>query len=368
MDKQHLLKQCRSLVPLATMREYHLLAALDEAVEVTACKDDIILCEEGDNDCLFYLLSGEILLTHQGGQQRIITADFHWLPIVQFQTEEFEAKAITDCELIRFDRKKLDNLLTWSQVADYLKVDISYERKYDGDSSWMTTVLNSNLFYKIAPLNVLSIFSKITPRNVKAGDVIVQQGDEGDYCYFIKEGRAQVSLASRIDESEVAIDEIKTNRCFGEDALIENSVRNATVKMLTDGVLMCLHKKDFVDLLTEPSVSHMSFETLDTMKDQNFEFLDVRSQEEFDYKHVINAIHIPLVLLRLKIRLLDVKKHYLIYCNTGSRSSAAAFLLESKGYHVSLLDGGLANISKDDVKKLLVSEFDAIHQLAGESN
>ena len=76
MDKMHLLKQCRSLVPLATMREYHLLAALDDAVEVTACTDDIILSGEGDKNCLFYLLSGEILLTHQSGHQRIITADF----------------------------------------------------------------------------------------------------------------------------------------------------------------------------------------------------------------------------------------------------------------------------------------------------
>ena len=364
MDKQHLLKQCRSLVPLATMREYHLLAALDEAVEVTACKDDILLGDQDDKDCLYYLLSGEILLTHQGGQQRIITADFHWLPIVQFQTEEFEARAITDCELIRFNRKKLDNLLTWSQVADYLEVDISYERKYDEDSSWMTTVLNSNLFYKIAPLNVLSIFSKITPKEVKAGDVIISQVRAGEYCYFIKAGRAVVSRASKIGEAEVPVAEISTNRCFGEDALIDNNPRNATVTMLTDGVLMCLHKNDFATLLIEPSVSHMSFETLDTMKDQSFEFLDVRSQEEFDYKHMIDAVHIPLVLLRLKIRLLDANKHYLIYCNTGSRSSAAAFLLESKGYHVSLLDGGLANISQDDVKRLLVSEFDAIHQLA----
>ncbi len=287
MDKQHLLKQCRSLVPLATMREYHLLAALDEAVEVTACKDDILLGDQDDKDCLYYLLSGEILLTHQGGQQRIITADFHWLPIVQFQTEEFEARAITDCELIRLNRKKLDNLLTWSQVADYLEVDISYERQYDEDSSWMTTVLNSNLFYKIAPLNVLSIFSKITPKEVKAGDVIISQGRAGEYCYFIKAGRAVVSRASKIGEAEVPVAEISTNGCFGEDALIADSLGNASVVMLTDGVLIGLHKDDFAALLTEPSFSHVSCETLATLKNQRVAFLYVCSQEEYAYKHII---------------------------------------------------------------------------------
>ncbi len=368
MDNTHLIKQCRSLAPLATMRENHLLAALKESSEVMACKGDLVLCGEDFGSCLCYLLSGEILLTRKDGQQRVITADFHWLPIVQFQAEEFEAKAITDCQLVRFNREKLDQLLTWSQVADYLEIDISYERSYDEDSNWMTTVLNSNLFYKIAPLNVLSIFSKITPREVKAGDVIVNEGDEGDYCYFIKEGRAQVTRLSEIGDASVPIAEVSISRCFGEDALIANTTRNATVTMLTDGTLMCLHKNDFADLLVEPNVSHVSFETLETMKDQNFEFLDVRSQEEFDYKHIVDAVHIPLVLLRLKIRLLDVKKHYLIYCNTGSRSRAAAFLLASKGYQVSLLEGGLTNISQDDVKRLLVSEFDAIHRLAKESS
>lgn len=368
MDNAHLIKQCRSLAPLAAMRENHLLAALAEAVEVTACRGDEVFCGDDFSACLYYLLSGEILLTRQDGQKRVITADFHWLPIVQFQTEEFTAKAITDCQLIRFDRKKLDQLLTWSQVADYLEIDISYERSYDEDANWMKTVLNSNLFYKIAPLNVLSIFSKITPMDVKAGDVILTEGDEGDFCYFIKEGRAQVSRISEASGADEPIAEITNSRCFGEDALIANTTRNATVTMLSNGTLMRLHKNDFADLLKEPSVANVSFETLETMKDQNFEFLDVRSQEEFDYKHIVGAVHIPLVLLRLKIRLLDVKKHYLIYCNTGSRSRAAAFLLAGKGYQVSLLEGGLANISKDNVKGLLVSEFDAIHQLAIESN
>ncbi len=365
MNKAHLLQQCRSLVPLGTMREHHLLTALEHATELTACRDDVLFNEEEPEDSLFYLLSGEILLKHHNGHERIITADFHWLPIVQFQTESFSATALTDCELLKFDRHILDNLLTWSQVADYLEIDISYERDFDEDAGWMTTVLNSNLFYKIPPLNVMSIFSKISSRMVSKGEVILQQGEEGDYCYFIKDGRAEVIRAETPNDKAMPIAEISLGRCFGEDALIKNTTRNATVKMLTDGTLMCLHKNDFADLLQEPSVEHMAFETLETMKNQTFEFLDVRTQEEFDYKHIVNALHIPLPLLRLKIRFLNPQKHYLIYCNTGARSRAAAFLLSEKGYKVSLLEKGLAGINQDQVNDLLVSEFDTIHQLAG---
>lgn len=368
MSSSYLLQQCRSLVPLSTMRESHLLTALESAEAITACSKDVLFEETVSQESLYYLLSGEILLKHQDGHERIITADFHWLPVVQFQAEDFSASAITDCELLRFNRQSLDNLLTWSQVADYLEIDISYDRNFDEDADWLRSVLSSNLFYKIPPLNVLSIYSKVSARQVVKDEVIVEQGQEGDFCYFIKEGIAEVSRSSKEGEAPVALAHISEGRCFGEDALIQKTTRNATVKMLSDGIIMCLHKNDFNDLLICPSVDQMVFETIDSMKSTmqggEFEFLDVRTQEEFDYKHIIDAIHIPLTLLRLKIRLLDPAKHYLVYCNTGGRSRAAAFLLAQKGYKVSLLDGGLAEISPEQVKNILVSEFDSIHQMA----
>jgi CRP-like cAMP-binding protein len=364
MRNEHLLQQCRSLVPLSTLREPHLLSVLNDASEVTACKGDVLFTQEEAPNSLFYLLSGEILLKHHNGKERIITADFHWLPIVQFQSEQFAATALTDCELLKLDRYQLDNLLTWSQVADYLEIDISYERKFDDDADWMTTILNSNLFYKIPPLNVISIYEKVSSVEVKKDDVIINQGEEGEYCYFIKEGKAQVLISKEGCDDLSPIAEIGLGRCFGEDALIKHTTRNASVKMLSDGVLMRLHKNDFQHLLQKPSVEHVKVETLESSKDMNLQFLDVRTQEEFDYKHIAGAIHIPLTLLRLKIRVLDPKVHYLIYCNTGSRSRATAFLLESKGYKVNVLEGGLSGISESQVENMLVSELDAIHQMA----
>jgi len=368
MSNAYLLQQCRSLVPLSTMREQHLLTALDHSKSIMACSGDMLFEETVSQDYIYYLLSGEILLKHHQGNERIITADFHWLPIVQFQAENFSAAAITDCELLRFDRLSLDNLLTWSQVADYLEIDISYDRDLDEDADWLRSMLNSNLFYKIPPLNVLSIYSKVSAKNVSKDQTILKQGDEGDFCYFIKEGLAEVTRTPPEGEEPTPLAQIGEGRCFGEDALIQHTTRNATVKMLTDGIVMCLHKNDFDDLLVSPCVEHMEFQTIDSMKKnmdgQQFEFLDVRTQEEFDYKHIVDAIHIPLTLLRLKIRLLNPEKHYLIYCNTGIRSRASAFLLAQKGYKVSVLEGGLAAISIDHVQNSLVSEFDSIYQMA----
>jgi CRP-like cAMP-binding protein len=341
------------------------MALLKDAEDLMVFKGDTLFSENEHNDSLFYLLSGEVLLKNTNGNERIITADFHWLPIVQFQAEEFSSTALTDCQLLKIKRSSLDNLLTWSQVADYLEIDISYDRDFDEDADWLKTILNSNLFYKIPPLNVLSIYDKVTAITVKKNDVIINQGHEGDYCYFIKEGRAKVSRAGDDGENQ-DLAEIGIGRCFGEDALIKDSPRNATIKMLSEGVLMRLHKDDFLSLLEEPCDEHVDFKALEAIDrdSENIQFLDVRTQEEYDYKHIDQALHIPLTLLRLKIRLLNPEIHYVVYCNTGIRSRATAYLLAQKGFNITVLEGGLASITQQQVKDLLVSEYDSIHQLA----
>ena len=69
--------------------------------------------------------------------------------------------------------------------------------------------------------------------------------------------------------------------------------------------------------------------------------IDVRSPKEFTQGHLPGAINIPLFMLRLELEKLDSTRDYVVYCDTGRRSSAAAFLLSDKGYNACLLDEGL---------------------------
>jgi len=360
-NQDQLFHYSRSLVPINAMREHHVLALLDNIEQLLFFKGDTLLSQGDSTPFLMYLLHGEILLTHADGRSRIINAQSHLLPIVQFQKECFSAEAITDCKVLKVDKQQLDSLLTWSQVADYMEVDIAYQRELDDDVEWMTTVLNSNLFYKIPPLNICDIFSKLKPHIVKKNDVILNQGDLGDCCYFIKNGAAEVL---RIDSGSapVKLADITIGRCFGEDALINNTVRNATVKMSSDGVLMSLHQQDFKRLLEEPDVPSIEYHSFACSHQDDFVWLDVRTQEEYEYKHIRGAIHIPLNLLRVKIRMLDNNLRYRVYCNTSSRSHAAAFLLSQKGYDVTILDGGLSQLSQQQVDLLLGVEEEELQQ------
>jgi len=63
------------------------------------------------------------------------------------------------------------------------------------------------------------------------------------------------------------------------------------------------------------------------------------------------AINIPPNELREAVPMLDRGKDYIAYCQTGRRSSAAAFLLSQRGIRAFLLDGGLKAVAAAKERK-----------------
>ena len=58
----------------------------------------------------------------------------------------------------------------------------------DDDQDWMTTLLQTAAFHRIPPANIQAIFIRMQQINFKAGDVVIKQGDEGDFFYAITRG------------------------------------------------------------------------------------------------------------------------------------------------------------------------------------
>ncbi|BFM16144.1 hypothetical protein R50073_23270 [Maricurvus nonylphenolicus] len=298
-------------------------------------------------DEVFYLLSGDINID-DGQHEELIKGRSSYLPINYlprlFSLDKCFAQ--TDCSLLVIKRHLLDQFLTWSQVAEYLMLDISYRPEYEDDQVWIATVLKSNLFYKVPPLNIGDIFSSLTKRVVDKGEVILRQGEIGDSCFFIKEGAASVERLYEGDRQRTHLADIGVGRCFGEDALLNATTRNATVTMTSHGVLMELRKDDFLKLLKEPSVS-----SINTAADAPAEclWLDVRTSEEYAAGHMESAANIPLNLLRLKQRMLDPSMPIVTYCDSGYRSRATAELLNRQGFSASYLAPGLQGLTPDEL-------------------
>jgi rhodanese-related sulfurtransferase/CRP-like cAMP-binding protein len=292
-----------------------------------------------------YLLHGQLELRYGDGRTELVHGTHSEFPIAHAAPRPCTAVAQSDCSVLIVDSEQLDRTLSWSQIAQYLMAEIAVERDYDEDNAWMQTVLCSNLFFKVPPINVEQIFSRLEPVVVLAGEAVIRQGEIGDCCYFIKEGAAVVTRRAEFsnDAGEAALEhvaDIGVGRCFGEDALVYETVRNANVTMTSNGVLMRLDKKDFMLLLKESVAQEVPFTSLYAQGVKPV-LIDVRTEEEYVAGHLDAAANIPLSLLCLKKRLLSKEKNYVLYCDTGRRSRAAAWLLAREGYQTAALEGGV---------------------------
>jgi rhodanese-related sulfurtransferase len=212
----------------------------------------------------------------------------------------------------------------------------------DGDAGdWMTRILQSKAFLQIPPANIQAMFMRMQEVPVSAGDTIIKQGDDGDYYYIIKNGKCKVTRASKT-ATELTLATLGDGDAFGEEALLSEAKRNANIIMVTDGVLMRLSKEDFNALLKEPMLNWVTRDEADKMvAGGNGVWIDVRLDSEFKNNAIPGAINVPLYMLRMKADKLDQSKTYILYCDTGRRSSAAAFLLSERGMQACCLKGGL---------------------------
>jgi len=335
--KRYLLQ---TLVPVNALTEDHLNTLLRDTRLEMVCRGQTLI-QRGDCDNQhIYLLSGSVFVGDD--DPRILAADAveaHF-PLAHQQPRLQTVTAAEDCQVIRFDSDRLDAMLAWDQAANYISLDITGRRDLDEDADWMLTLLRSNLFYKVPPINIREILSRFRPLFVDAGTVVLRQGELGDCCYFIKEGEVEVLRAEHERAAPQPIARLGVGRCFGEDALVNDAPRNATIVMRENGVLMRLDKQDFYLLLKSPPVNSVSLSELERGVASGAVLIDVRTQDEFECAHAPQALNMPLSILKLKSRLLQRDRRYIVYCNSGRRSGAAAHLLAADGYDVVALRGG----------------------------
>ena len=298
--------------------------------------------KQGDTDKkTIYLIEGEVVLSNDSGETTSVSsgtqAGKH--PLASFQPRRHTALAKTACKITRIDSDLLDILMTWDQMSG-IEVDEIQDDDDDDDGDWMTRILQSKAFLQVPPGNIQGMFMRIQEMPVKAGDVFIKQGDDGDFYYIIKSGQCKVTRTSKTG-SELTLATIKDGDAFGEEALLSDAKRNANIVAVTDGMLMRLSKEDFNELLKEPMLTWVTKEEGDEMIKNGAVWLDVRLDSEHKNNGIEGSINIPLIMLRMKVSTLSEDKKYILYCDTGRRSSAAAFLLSERGLDAACLKGGL---------------------------
>jgi rhodanese-related sulfurtransferase len=87
-------------------------------------------------------------------------------------------------------------------------------------------------------------------------------------------------------------------------------------------------------------------------KDNNITVLDVRTNREYNNKHLKNAIHIPVQVLSKELDKLenDKNKRILVYCKSGNRSITASRILEKNGFTPINVNGGIIQLILNDAQ------------------
>jgi CRP-like cAMP-binding protein len=339
----------RTFSPLDGLRREN-LSALSRKTSLREMSQGRMLFKEGDTDKrTFYLVSGIVELLSQGriiGTLRANTPDAKHA-IAPILPRRCSARVASEkIEYLSIDSDLLDVLITWDQTGAYEVNDLQANPTASDD--WMTLLLQSRAFHKIPPANLQAVFMRLQRVNYSAGDVVIRQGDEGDFFYIIVSGRCAVSRETPLNREGIRLAELGIGETFGEEALISGARRNATVSMLTDGALMRLPKEDFTSLLNEPMLHWVDYEEAKALVANGGRWLDVRLPSEYEHCHFDQSINVPLYFVRLKVKTLDPAIPYVVVCDNGRRSSAAAYVLSERGFECHVLRGGIAETELAD--------------------
>ena len=351
--------------PLNALNPENLAEIAAKVETYTVVRGKTIFTEGSVLDQHYYLLEGEADIFDVSGQKvgTIIAGSQEALSSLTLNNPQYmTARSKTDCLVIGVDRDLLDILLTWDQTGSYTVKDLSphkpraehdlipAEDNADDDGDWMTRILQTKAFHRIPPANIQAMFMRMEAVHYRADEVVVQQGDSGDYFYMITSGRCEVSRSSDASSGSVHLATLGSGDSFGEEALISDAVRNATVTCSSDASMMRLSKSDFSTLLKEPLLSWVNYQQSVEKIAVGAQWLDVRLPVEYKAEHIPGSINIPLIFLRMKINTLDTDREYIVCCDTGRRSSAASFLLSERGFErVHTLENGLNDVPEEDL-------------------
>ena len=338
----------KTLVPAQSLNAENFQELAGKAVveEVPAGR---LLFKKGDTDRkAVYVLSGDVELIGDDGKTTVVRGGSPEAKhaLANQQPRQVTAKARNNVSVTRIDSDLLDILLTWDQLSGIEVAEVSSDDEdAEEGGDWMTRILQSKAFLRIPPANIQHMFMRLQELPVKAGQVVISQGDDGDYYYIISHGRCKVTRESA-NGASVTLAHLCDGDAFGEEALLSASKRNATITMETDGLLMRLSKEDFEELLKAPMLNEVDLDRAKDMVRKGAVLMDVRMESEHKAGSIKGSLNVPLFMLRLKAESLQKDKTYICYCETGRRSSAAAFLLSEQGFDSYVLKGGLQGIPR----------------------
>jgi uncharacterized membrane protein len=116
-----------------------------------------------------------------------------------------------------------------------------------------------SLFQGLSDEDREALAARLTEKTFKSGDIVFSQGDQGSSMYIVQSGSVQIYLPSAgKDAPPVVLKDLRTGEYFGELAIFDDKPRSASVRALTDTVLLELTRDELGEHLGRSTTAAMT--------------------------------------------------------------------------------------------------------------
>ena len=242
------LRILKGLTPFSALSATDFIKIAAQGVINDQPAGELIFKRFSNDSMSHWLLTGRLNLVNDAFENRAFTeSDSQTYGAVDdFQPHTVSAVCETPCVVFTLAKA------IQSEIEALLEAAASPAKSSQLTGNWMERLLSTPLFEFIPPTNIEVLFKRFKTRQVSNGEIIVKQGEPGDYFFMIKTGSVSVHVTINGKVNQVA--KLTAGQSFGQDALVSDMPRNATVMATTPCELAMLTEADFEDLLLNPVI------------------------------------------------------------------------------------------------------------------
>ncbi len=320
-----------NLVPLNELDHEKLLELADGASVLQFAKGQSV-SSGVEKAYIAYVIAGDVTLSpHSPQSERVTAGGARARHAILAPDNRCRVVAESAATVLCIDSEILDLLSNWGASNGFVVDEIDA-----GDSGdWLDSLMQSDAVLSLSSSGIQSIMAAIDPVEIKAGELIFNQGDAPDYYHIISRGRCVITRRASEQDAPTELAVLGPGDAFGEEALIADTRRSASARMSEDGLLLRIDQTSFKRLLEQPLVNTVDPEQASSLRAAGAQLLDIRPAAEFVSEE--GAINIPFSALRSRVGSLDKSAKYIIVSDDNRTSAVAAFLLGQKQFSVDVL-------------------------------
>jgi len=184
--------------------------------------------------------------THEYGESAIIYRLRFWVKDIA-RIPRISDEVLTS---IWYVFKRYDITIPWPIRNVYMRQEETPTAEEQADS--ITSLLRQvDIFTPLTAGQIETLAGGLVPKFFGRGEILVQQGDEGNSFYIIEQGRVEVGVVPEGATSEVSVAVLGPRDFFGEMSLLAGDRRTATVRAIEDVRVVIIDKDAFSSIILD---------------------------------------------------------------------------------------------------------------------